>query len=330
MEQTPASRSEQGSTLKNDRKGNREEPCQSRSLVSPWPKSARLWRRTIDLFRLPVLLLGLSAISMAQTLAFTEYPISVASVPTDLTAGPDGALWYPSSLSAIGRITTSGMVTNYPTPTSNSGPQGIAAGPDGAIWFAEALGGKIGRVTSSGAIVEYEIPTPISGLQGITAGPDGALWFTERNVAKIGRITTAGTVTEYPTLTPNSQPSGITAGSDGAIWFVEFQAEKIGRITLGGAITEYALPTALYNPYKITAGPDGALWFTGGPFSSTLGRITTKGVVSFDNSQFATRQRVFRHWRHHRLARRRGVVYSVHDVPRRHDVVDGLNQWKSH
>ena len=37
----------------------------------------------------------------------------------------------------IGRITTSGTVTEYPVPTPNSGLGGIAAGPDGALWFTE-------------------------------------------------------------------------------------------------------------------------------------------------------------------------------------------------
>src|SRR2546429_638765 len=77
------------------------------------------------------------------------------------SAGPDGALWFTESLgNKIGRITTAGAVTEYPIPTSNSGPYGIVAGPDGALWFTEQLGGKIGRITTTGgSFSEYQTPT---------------------------------------------------------------------------------------------------------------------------------------------------------------------------
>jgi virginiamycin B lyase len=41
-----------------------------------------------------------------------------------------------------GRITTAGVVTEYPIPTASSAPIGITAGPDGALWFAEFIGNK--------------------------------------------------------------------------------------------------------------------------------------------------------------------------------------------
>jgi hypothetical protein len=47
----------------------------------------------------------------------------------------------------IGRITTSGTVTEYVIPTANSYPQAIVAGPDGNMWFTEAATNKIGRIT---------------------------------------------------------------------------------------------------------------------------------------------------------------------------------------
>jgi virginiamycin B lyase len=37
----------------------------------------------------------------------------------------------------VGKVTPSGVVTEYSMPTANSGPTGIAAGADGNIWFAE-------------------------------------------------------------------------------------------------------------------------------------------------------------------------------------------------
>jgi hypothetical protein len=56
--------------------------------------------------------------------------------PWDITAGPDGALWFTESQGgAIGRVTTSGQVTEFPLPAGSGRPFGITTGPDGNIWF---------------------------------------------------------------------------------------------------------------------------------------------------------------------------------------------------
>jgi len=112
------------------------------------------------------------------------------SKPIGIAAGPDGNLWFTeSNTSKIGRVTTAGAITDYPTLTSNSQPLFITAGPDGALWFTEGNANKIGRITTAGTITnEFPIPTPSSVPAGITAGPDRALWFTESNANKIGRL----------------------------------------------------------------------------------------------------------------------------------------------
>ena len=70
-----------------------------------------------------------------------------------ISAGPDGNLWFTyedftTNVNAIGRITTGGSTSLFPTPTANSGPTDITAGPDGAMWFTEAVG-NVGRITTS-------------------------------------------------------------------------------------------------------------------------------------------------------------------------------------
>ena len=37
----------------------------------------------------------------------------------------------------IGRVTTAGVITEYPLPTAHSEPGGITTGPDGELWFAQ-------------------------------------------------------------------------------------------------------------------------------------------------------------------------------------------------
>ena len=66
-------------------------------------------------------------------------------------AGPDGALWftnYDPQSNSIGRITTTGTVTNYTDPGIRN-PVGIVAGPDGALWFTND--NSIGRITAVAA-----------------------------------------------------------------------------------------------------------------------------------------------------------------------------------
>jgi streptogramin lyase len=121
-----------------------------------------------------------------------EYPLPALSGPVAkpicIVTGPDGALWFGANsitalINSINRITTSGMVTPYPAPST---PVDGAAGPDGALWFVLSSG-TIRRVTTSGTFADTILASG-SSPAGIAAGPDGALWFTENGSNKIGRI----------------------------------------------------------------------------------------------------------------------------------------------
>jgi streptogramin lyase len=126
-----------------------------------------------------------------------------------ITVGPNPALWFTETATGkIGRITTSGVITEYAIPTANSYRYGITTGPDGALSFTEIQSQKIGRITTDASVTEYPAggSPSSSSLLNITAGPDGALWFN-KHCFGISRITTAGVVTDYPTV---SCPFGIT------------------------------------------------------------------------------------------------------------------------
>jgi len=220
----------------------------------------------------------------SQTVSFSEYPVPFSGQPEGIAAGPDEALWFTEPYSnRIGRIGTSGVITEYLIPTSGSFPSGISTGSDGAVWFTEEFGGNIGRITTAGLITEYPSGVGPGFLNGITTGPDGALWFAHSY--GIGRITTTGQVSHYPTGVYS--PMSITTGPDGALWFTEansvlgstLPSSSVGRITTQGAITSYAIPTPNSSPNGIAAGPDGALWFTE-TSNNKIGRITTTGVIT--------------------------------------------------
>jgi len=221
--------------------------------------------------------------SISQQGVITEHPLPASDRrPERLTAGPDGALWYTEFRDRIGRVTTSGVVTEFALPpcgtTCSSHPAGITAGPDGALWYTDAGDSNVRRMTPAGAITSYG-PFVVQ-VGDIVVGPDGALWFTGPDTAgpndHIGRITTAGALSAFPLpIYPrptfngynNLSPSSITTGPDGALWFTATRVNVIGRITIGGQVTLYALPPAqdtddVWVSRSITTGPDGALWIT--------------------------------------------------------------------
>jgi len=161
---------------------------------------------------------------------------SAQGEPLAITAGPDGNLWFTEILqnggSSIGRITTSGKITEFPLPSANTLPSSITAGSDGNLWFTEIGSNngpsKIGVITPQGKIREFTLSHSILG--GITRGPDGNLWFTEfqydetgTTAGEIGRITTVGKISGYPLPTSSNSPTSITFGADHTLWFIEVE-----------------------------------------------------------------------------------------------------------
>jgi virginiamycin B lyase len=178
----------------------------------------------------------------------TEYNVPTpGSSPTEITAGPDGNLWFtegsgneggsPLMAGKVAKATTSGVVTEYSFPRAlgcplclDFGPEGIVAGPDGNIWVTEASGDRVARVTTSGTITEFRTPSigPILPWS-ITVGPDRNLWFTDY-CGIVSKSTTAGAITEYSVAGAYSKLGGITTGPDGRLWFTEGSPNKVAAI----------------------------------------------------------------------------------------------------
>jgi streptogramin lyase len=170
---------------------------------------------------------------VTPTGTMTSFP-AVSPKPFDITAGPDGALWFTaapvfalsvSGESSISRITTSGQVNTFPLPNPKSAPLGITTGPDGNLWFTDPGTTSIGRMTPAGVVTEWPIGLP-TAPQDITPGPAGSntLWFSLGSGA-MGRITTAGAITIFPTAGGSfgqgntaGQWAGIALAPDSRIW----------------------------------------------------------------------------------------------------------------
>ena len=141
--------------------------------------------------------------------ASADTPLTVApgraAGPVMVALGPDGNLWFTEQAGLkIGRITTSGTITEFAIPGAQ-GLTGIAAGPDGNVWFTDELSGFVGSISTSGTNVRL-FPLALNNHhpQGITSGPDGNLWFVDEVQSgsltsgfEIGKISVSGHITEY-------------------------------------------------------------------------------------------------------------------------------------
>ena len=220
--------------------------------------------------------------SPAGTVTEFSAGVTPGSGPMNITAGPDGNVWFTENAGQIGRITPSGTVTEFSTGVSaNSLPDGITTGPEGNIWFTEFEGGRIGRITPSGTVTEFSTGiTPGSAPVGITTGPEGNLWFTESpGTDRADHPVRHGHRVLYrdhpqQRAIPDHDGPGRQPLVHGAHWQqdradhpVRHGHRVLGRITAGS------------EPHGITTGPEGNLWFTesGG---NRIGRITPSGTVT--------------------------------------------------
>jgi virginiamycin B lyase len=78
----------------------------------------------------------------------SDYTSGFSGDPVTIVAGPDGNLYFGETTPVVGRITTAGVVTEYPfTASEGTFPiLGITVGPDGNIWFANNSHSQVGML----------------------------------------------------------------------------------------------------------------------------------------------------------------------------------------
>jgi len=122
-----------------------------------------------------------------------------------IATGQDGNIWFTEKVaSKIGRITLSGVFTEWAYATGIYRFQRVTTTPDGFLWIAEAATtasqpSEIAKMNTLGSILaEYTIPETgacptapfFCGIRGMTVGPDNNVWFTDEGNDAVGMITT--------------------------------------------------------------------------------------------------------------------------------------------
>lgn len=211
-------------------------------------------------------------------LSATSVPLD-ERVPSDLSAGPDGVLWFTTSgffnstlgpgPSRVEKLLTDGT----PTTVIDAPVAHLATSPDGTRWITRPELRLIGRVRSTGEYAQFVSSSPGFSPSFIAVGPDGAMWFTESGVSRIGRISDSGEIEEY------AIPSGeigraLATGPDGRLWFrtsdalirvAVFAVPLPGGLRVSPLFAEFPAPF-LSGGETLIVGPDGHLWYGAGNY----------------------------------------------------------------
>jgi len=142
-----------------------------------------------------------------------EYPVTTASANLSaITTGPDGNLWFleNTSFGAVGKITTAGVVTEYPAQIQNF-QNGIVAGPDGALWFAQGYPNSVARMTTKGVLSTVPLTTLNALGNSLTVGGDHKIWVAEALAGAMGRLSAIGGTAINFSATHGTQFSGKVA-----------------------------------------------------------------------------------------------------------------------
>jgi streptogramin lyase len=105
--------------------------------------------------------------------------------PAAIASGTDGNVWFTEdNLPTIGRISTSGTITEFSEGVSKSSARSIAAGPDGNLWFGqlEAAGespAEVGSIVSGAGAALLAAPVVSGGaVAGTPQQCTSAQWST--------------------------------------------------------------------------------------------------------------------------------------------------------
>jgi virginiamycin B lyase len=151
------------------------------------------------------------------------------------------------------------VITEFPTPSAESLPQGLDIDEDGNVWYTETAAGKVAVLRPDRTTAEYPVPnggTPIT----VKVAVDG-IWFTDGSNRALGNLKPdTGKIVEYP-IPSGAFPLFLQVAPDGSKWFSELTG--VGRLALNGTVTQWdvALEHPDDNIEQLSIDRSGDVWF---------------------------------------------------------------------
>jgi ligand-binding sensor domain-containing protein len=198
-----------------------------------------------------------------------------------IAVGPDGTMWFGTSINGVSHFDGKTWVTYKDGPISSL-IFSIAMAPDKAIWVGTPGGASRfdGKTWISYPFSSEHIEPPGS-VASIAVAPDGSLWFGAHYVEvpddKPYRI--SGGLSHFDgqswtTYLPDETINSIAVAPDGSLWFGS-GGNGVHRFD-GKTWTTFSRSDGLASEYvkSIAIAPDRSLWF--GTWSSGVSRFDGK------------------------------------------------------
>jgi streptogramin lyase len=190
---------------------------------------------------------------------------TVASGPMAIAAAPDGSLWFAeNTANYLGRVSSTGRMTEYVLPGQIGMPFDVAPGSDGDIWFGDFQLDQNGNTTRTftahrlpnGQYVEFPLPENCGfrpeGFNALTATSNGNLWLGFCSVS-VGFLTPADQFVLYP----SASVGGIAIGLGTNVWVGESD-EMVEYSSTGAPIAAFGNVPA---DAGAVIGANGDIWF---------------------------------------------------------------------
>ncbi len=216
--------------------------------------------------------IGVYSVSGSTFLTSINIPTAYTQ-PTEITVGLNGQLWFTQSkTNQVGVFNTAtGAITEFATPSFQSGPRGIAAASDGSIWFSELDSGNMGTIASSLQLVVTSSP-PLdlnlgesfglsvaveSGAGGpIDSGYDGSVTLSIVSATAAGSPVVTSTATAAHGV---ASFSGLSLNHPGS-YSIEIKTGSLAPISIGPiTVAGPTGPSPVGPPVSPPVSPPGSL-----------------------------------------------------------------------
>ena len=155
--------------------------------------------------------------------------------------------FLPVFLNSVAGQSTPNVITEYPIPTSNSGPEAVISAPNQVFWFTEYKAGRIGELFGqNGTIHDFKVNSTGVNPDSLAMDNQGRIWFSDPGQGAIWMFNPNNLVfRRFNTTSANSFPLSVFIDQSNNTWFTEATTDKIGEILY---------PSYSLMEYSVTAG----------------------------------------------------------------------------